>query len=440
MIFEKSLALRTRFNKTISGGCHTYAKGDDQYPEFYAPYIVRGAGCHIWDVDGNEYIEYGMGLRSVTLGHAYRPIVEAAYRQMQLGNNFLRPATIELEAAEAMLTFVPGADMVKFAKDGSDVTTGAVKLARAYTGRDMIAICAQHPFFSVDDWFIGTTAVSAGIPQVIKDLTVKFNYNDMDSARALFAAHPGKIACFILEAERETPPAPGFLQGLLALCHENGALMILDEMITGFRWHNGGAQAVHGIVPDLSTFGKALGNGFSIAALVGKREIMRLGGLDHDKERVFLISTTHGAENHSLAAALATMTIYRTEPVIDTLNARGERLAAGIRKSIAEHGLQEYVSIMGKPCCLLYGTRGPDNKPSQPFRTLFLQETIKRGVLMPQLIVSYSHTEQDIDRTVECVHESLAVYRKAIDEGIEKYLKGRPVAPVYRKYNSLQGV
>jgi glutamate-1-semialdehyde 2,1-aminomutase len=243
------------------------------------------------------------------------------------------------------------------------------------------------------------------------------------------------VACCILEAEREVPPAPGFLHGLQELCRAAGVVLILDEMITGFRWGNGGAQAVHDIVPDLSTFGKALANGFALAALMGKREIMRLGGLDHDRERVFLISTTHGAENHALAAMIATLRVYESEPVIETLYARGERLAAGFRAAVDDHGLGAYVPLMGRPCCLLYGTRDQEGKPSQPFRTLFLQETIRRGILMPQLIVSYSHSEQDIDRTIEAIHGALGIYRKALDEGIGKYLEGRPVQPVYRKFN-----
>ena len=188
-------------------------------------------------------------------------------------------------------------------------------------------------------------------------------------------------------------------------------------------------------MPDLSTFGKAIANGFSLAALVGKKELMEVGGLHHKKERVWLLSLTHGAENHSLAAARATMQIYRTEPVIATLRERGEQLRRGVEQAVAELKLDGYFGVMGKACCLLYFTRDPEKKPSQPFRTLFLQETIKRGLLMPQLIVSYSHSEQDIRVTVEKIHEALGVYRKALDEGIGKYLVGRPVAPVYRKFN-----
>jgi glutamate-1-semialdehyde 2,1-aminomutase len=435
MNLTHSAALQARFHAAIPGGSHTYAKGDDQYPEHLLPIMEKGKGCHIWDVDGNKYIEYGMGLRSVTLGHAYEPVVEAACRQMQLGINFNRPATIELECAEAFLDLISGAEMVKFAKNGSDATSGAIKLARAYTGRDMVAICGDHPFFSVDDWFIGSTAIHSGIPQAIKDLTVKFGYNNLESARALFEQYPGKIACLILEAEKDVPPANGFLHQLKELCHRHGALFIMDEIITGFRWHLGGAQACHDIVPDLSTFGKALGNGYSISALAGRKDIMELGGLHHDKDRVFLLSTTYGAESHSLAAAIATMNVYKENKVIEFLYRQGQRLAEGINQSIREHQLQEYFVVVGKPCCLVFGTRDQEKKPSQPFRTLFLQETIKRGLLMPSLIVSYSHQDEDIDRTVEAIHEALAVYRKALDEGIEKYLQGRSVKPVYRIKN-----
>jgi glutamate-1-semialdehyde 2,1-aminomutase len=435
MDFTKSLSMNERFHSLVPGGSHTYAKGDDQYPEFMLPYIVRGEGCHIWDVDGNEFIEYGMGLRTVTLGHVYKPVVEAACRQIYMGNNFVRPAAIELECAEQFLRMIKGAEMVKFGKNGSEATSGAVKLSRAYTGRDMVAICGNHPFFSVDDWFIGSTPMSAGIPRVISDLTVKFNYNDLESAKKLFEQYPGKIACVILEPEKEQEPQNNFLHELQQLCHDNGTVFILDEMITGFRWHNGGAQRVHNIIPDLCSFGKALANGFSVTALAGKREIMELGGLKHKKERLFLMSGTHGAENHGLAAALETMKIYEREPVIETLWRQGERLASQLQKSINENQLTEYIPILGKPCCLVYGSRDNEKKPSQPFRTLLIQETMKRGILAPSLIVSYSHSDNDIDRTAEAFHEAFVIYRKALEEGIEKYIVGRAVQPVWRVYN-----
>ena len=435
MNFDKSKALKQKSHDLIPGGAHTYAKGDDQYPEVAPGFLEKGKGCHVWDLDGNEFIEYGMGLRSVTLGHAYEPVVEAAYQQMKLGINFNRPSSIEVECAEMLVDLIDGADMAKFAKNGSDATTAAVKLARAYTGRDMVVICEDHPFYSVDDWFIGTTDMSAGIPQAIRDLTLKFHYNDVESLKALFDQYPNQIACVFMEVERLDEPKDNFLQKVRDVCHKNGALLIFDEIITGFRWNLGGAQKVHNIVPDLSTFGKAMGNGFSISALVGKKEIMELGGLQHDKEKVFLLSTTFGAETHSLAAAIATMKVYKNEPVIEHLYRQGEQLIKGIEQSVQEHKLEGYFGTIGKACNLLFFTRDNDHQPSQPMRTLFLQEIIKRGIVAPSLVVSYSHTDQDVDRTLDAFNEGLYVYRKALDEGVEKYLVGKPVKPAVRKFN-----
>jgi len=426
-------AWRERAHSVIPGGAHTYAKGDDQYPANAPAFIARGKGCRVWDGEGNEFIEYGMGLRAVTLGHGYLPVVEAAARQMRLGINFTRPAAIELECAEALRDILPGADMVKFAKNGSDVTTAAVKLARAATGRDDIAICSDQPFFSTDDWFIGTTAMPAGIPESTRRLTLGFRYNDLASAEALFHDHPGRIACVILEAETTEPPRDRFLHRLKDLCHANGAIFILDEMITGFRWHLSGAQAYYDLRPDLSTFGKALANGFSVSALVGKRALMEPGGIRHAGERVFLLSTTHGAETHGLAAALETMRIYRTEHVVEALWRQGDRLRLGVEAAIAEHGLERFFALLGKPCNLVYATRGPDGEPSQSFRALFLQELIRRGILAPSFVVSFSHTDDDVDRTIEAVGESLSVYRQALDAGsVDRHLVGPPVKRVFR--------
>jgi glutamate-1-semialdehyde 2,1-aminomutase len=433
--FERSKQLQQKSHQLIPGGAHTYAKGDDQYPELAPGFLVKGKGCHVWDIDGNEYIEYGMGLRAVTLGHGYQPVVEAAYRQMCLGINFTRPTPLEVEYAERFLGLIEAAEMVKFAKNGSDVTTAAIKLARAHTARDMVAICADHPFFSTDDWFIGSTAMSAGIPEAIRNLTVKFNYNDLASVKALFENYPGQIACLIMEAETAVAPVDNFLEEVKRVCHENGALFILDEIITGFRWHLNGAQKVHGIVPDLSTFGKAMGNGFSIAALAGKREIMELGGLQHDRERVFLLSTTFGAESHSLAAAMEVMNIYEREDVIGHLDRQGEKLKRSIEGAIANNHLEGYFEVFGKPCNLVYATKDSNGERSQAFRTLFLQEIIKRGIIAPSLVVSFSHTDNDIDRTVEAIDEALKVYRLALEDGVEKYLIGRSVKPVFRQFN-----
>ena len=440
--FRRSDELRLLAHRLIPGGCHTYAKGDDQYPLLAPGFVSRGSGSRVWDVDGNLYIEYGMGNRAVGLGHAYPSVIKAAQDALTRGCNFTRPAEIEIRCATQFLELLPTAEMVKFCKDGSDATSAAMRLARAYTGRDLIACCADQPFFSTDDWFIGTTLMNAGIPQAVRDLTLNFRYNDIENARALFAAHPNAIAALILEAARVDEPESGYLQKLSQLCHEHGALLVLDEMITGFRWDNGGAQRVYDIVPDLSCFGKALGNGFSVSALAGKRDIMSLGGLQQTGHaRVFLLSTTHGAETHALAAALATMEVYAHEPVIEHLYEQGSRLARGFVQVVERHGLQNSVRVQGRPCCLLYSTCDREGVPSQAFRSLFLQELIGRGILAPSLVVSYAHTAEDIDRTLEAIDGALAVYRRALEDGVERYLVGRPSEPVFRRFNrpSIEG-
>jgi glutamate-1-semialdehyde 2,1-aminomutase len=238
-----------------------------------------------------------------------------------------------------------------------------------------------------------------------------------------------------MEAETATLPEENFLHKVRDLCHKNGALFILDEIITGFRYHLHGAQYMHDIVPDLCTFGKAMANGFSISALAGKREVMELGGLRTDRERVFLLSYTFGAETHSLAAAIKTMEIYQNEDVIGHLYRQGERLSKGIVEAIEEHNVQDYVGLIGKPCNLVYYTLDQDGNRSQEFRTMFLQEVIKRGVIMPSLVTSYAHSDQVIDQTVEAINGALSVYRRALDEGVEKFLVGRPSNVVFRKYN-----
>jgi glutamate-1-semialdehyde 2,1-aminomutase len=433
--YKRSVALRERCHALIPGGAHTYAKGDDQFPESAPGLIARGQGCRVWDVDGNEFIEWGMGLRAVSLGHAYPEVVEAACEQARLGNNFSRPSPVELECAEALLELVPQADMVKFTKDGSSADTAAVKLARAVTGRSRVAICREQPFFSYDDWFIVTTEMQRGIPPGVADLTLTFRYNDLRSLESLFERYPDEIACVVLEAERTEPPQEGFLTGVQELCRTTGALLVLDEMVTGFRWHIGGAQAYYGLDPDLSTFGKAIANGFALSALAGKREYMELGGLRTPEERVFLLSTTHGAENSALAAAIATMRVYREKNVIDVLWRQGERLMTGLAEAIRDAGVAEYFGVSGKPPCLLYWTRGPDGKPSQPFRTLFLQETIARGIIAPNLIISFSHDDNAVDRTVTAVAGALHVYAQALEHGVERFLRGRPVKPASRRFN-----
>ncbi|MGW5108649.1 glutamate-1-semialdehyde 2,1-aminomutase [Nocardia sp. NPDC004123] len=427
--YRRSAALQARLHDLVPGGAHTYARGADQYPEAMAPILVRGKSARVWDADGNEYVEYGMGLRSVTLGHGFAPVVEAVARTIADGVNFSRPTELELLAAEDFLSLVPGADMVKFAKNGSDTTTAAVRLARAVTGREAVAICEQ-PFFSVDDWFIGTTEMNAGIPAVP---TVRFRYNDLASLET--ALRRTAIACVILEqATALAEPAPGFLQGVRALCDRYGALLVFDEMITGFRWSAGGAQRIYGVTPDLSCWGKAMANGFPLSALAGKREYMELGGLRTDADRVFLLSTTHGPETASLAAFRAVVQTYRNTDPVARMEESGRRLAAEVNAIAADLGIGDHLEAAGRPSCLVFLTRDAEGVPSQPYRTLFLQELLDRGVLGQSFVNSAAHTDADIDHTIDACQSAAKTYRKALEQGtVDGLLAGRPVAPALRR-------
>jgi glutamate-1-semialdehyde 2,1-aminomutase len=297
-----------------------------------------------------------------------------------------------------------------------------------------VALCGDHPFFSTDDWFIGTTSMRAGIPEEERRLSLKFAYNDLDDLERVLISHKGEVACVLLEAENGEAPAQGYLQGVRKLCDAHGAVMVLDEVVTGFRWHAGGAQAYYGVRPDLCTFGKGMANGFSVSALAGRRRIMELGGYDHGRERVFLLSFTHGGETHSLAAAIATMKAYQEQDVVGHLWRQGQRLADGVGQITRELGIEKYFHTQGKPCCLIFVTKDGAGERSQIFRTLFLQEMIRRGVLCPNFVVNYSHDDAAIDQTIEATAGALKVYAQALESGAEGLVEGRPVRPVMRAY------
>ena len=427
---------REKTHNLIPGGAHTYSRGDDQYPENSPPILSHGKGSYVWDCDGNKYLDYGMGLRSVTIGYAYPAVAEAALAEIKKGNALAKITNTELKAAELITDLIPCADMVKFAKNGSTITTAAVKLARAYTGRKYVAICADHPFFSYDDWFIGSTVMDKGIPEEYKQLTLKFHYNDIPSLEKLFVNYPNQIAAIILEPAVSVPPENNFLHHLKELCNKNGTVLIFDEMITGFRWHIRGAQKYYDVEPDLATFGKGMANGFSVAALVGKREIMELGGiLNEGMERVFLISTTHGAEMCGLGAFIKTIELYSELEVVSHLWSYGKKLIEGINSIAQELGIRDYFYMDGYPCSPIYVTKDKKGDNSIELRTIFAYEMASNNILIPWIALSYSHKEQELDMTLEAVRKSLKIYSLALNNGVEKYLKGRVLKPVFRKLN-----
>lgn len=447
---------QTRLNRVIPGGAHTYSRGFDQFPSNAPQILVRGAGARVWDPDGREYLDYGMALRAVTLGYANSRVNEAAIRQIENGNNLTRASVIELEAAELLTSIIPGAEMVKFAKNGSNATTAAAKLARAYTGRRYICVPRQHPFFSFDDWFIGTTPLQRGIPGEHVSSTLLFDYNDIQSLRSLFDAYPEQIAGVMLEPATTTTPcssecpeldfespcnacpnkSQNFLHQVQSLCKEKSSLFILDEMITGFRWALEGASHYFGVKPDLMTFGKGMANGFSVAAVTGRREVMEVGAIDKPgKERTFLLSTTHGGEMSGLGAFIETVSIYKEENVCQHLWDFGTQLKREINKIAEELGVSNHFQIIGPSICLNYLTKDAAEELSLGYRTLFNQEMVRNGVLMPWIAQSQSHTGIELDLTLSAIRSSLKIYKKALESGIHKYLQGMDIKPVFRRYN-----
>lgn len=427
---------KEQLHQLIPGGAHTYSRGDDQFPANAPAILERGEGAYVFDPAGNKYLDYGMGLRSVNIGYGNKEVADACYNEILKGNNLTRPSLTELKAAELLVDLIPSADMVKFAKHGSTVTSAAVKLARAYTGRTYIAVPSEHPFFSFDDWFIGATVMNKGVPKEISQLTVKFNYNSIESLQALFKTHPGQIAAVILEAATTIGPNNNFLQQVKDLCHKNGAVFILDEMITGFRWHLQGAQTYFNIEPDLCTFGKAMANGFAVAALCGKKEIMKLGSIEEEgQERVFLTSTTHGAEMSALGAFIKTIEIIKRDDVINHFWSYGQQLIDGLNGLAKDAGIQQYFYAEGYACSPNYVTKDTSGKPSLAFRTLFSQEMIKNGVLMPYIAISYAHQQTQLEATLHAARQALAVYKNALENGVDNYLQSHIIKPVFRQYN-----
>jgi glutamate-1-semialdehyde 2,1-aminomutase len=430
------MTYQDRLLKAIPGGAHTYSRGFDQYPSNAPQILKRGKGAYVYDDKDNEYLDYGMALRAVNLGYANEQINSAAIEQIEFGNNLTRASIIELEAAETLIDLIPSVDMVKFTKNGSTATTAAIKLSRAYTNRTLVVRCAEHPFFSYDDWFIGSTPITRGIPQSDIENTKLFNYNNIESLEKLFSEYPNQIACVILEPAATEHPKDNFLHKVKDLCEKNGAVFILDEMITGFRWAIGGAQEYYDIEPDLCTFGKAMANGFSVAAIAGKREIMELGSIEKEgTERLFLLSTTHGAEMNGLGAFVETVKFLKQNDVVEHLWSYGKKLVDLINECARDAGCEKNLVAGGIDCSPYYLTFDKDGENCLGLRTLFSQEMIKNGVLIPWIALSYAHGDKELELTKKALEKTLEVYKKAVEKGYENYLDSDVIRPVFRKYN-----
>ncbi len=423
--YQKSEQMLARAERVIPLGSQTFSKSRTQYPFGVSPYFVtRGQGSRVWDVDGNEYLDFINGLASINLGYSDLDVTAAVREQLESGVIFSLPHPLEMEVAEQLVRMVPCAEKVRFGKNGSDATAAAVRLARAFTGRERIASCGYHGW---QDWYIGSTARHKGVPEAVRTLTHSFPYNDLAALDALLSAHAGQFAAVILEPMNVAEPAPGYLEGVRALAHRHGALLVFDETITGFRFAAGGAQQYFGVTPDLATFGKGIANGYPLSAVVGRADVMA------EMEEIFF-SSTFGGETLSLAAALATMRKIEREPVIETLQQRGSRLQRGLTDLLAQHGLEGVLSVAGHPAWSFLLVQDAPPYSQWQIKTLFLQEMFERGILtLGTHNLSYAHSEADIDRLLAAYGEVLPIMRDAVLGGrLEAMLRCSPLEPLFK--------
>jgi glutamate-1-semialdehyde 2,1-aminomutase len=423
--YQVSEELLQKVLKIIPLGSQTFSKSITQYPVGASPlFMAKAEGSRVWDVDNNEYIDFINSLAAVTLGYNDPQVTAAVKAQLEDGSIFSLPHPIEMKVAEKIVEMVPCAEMVRFGKNGSDVTAGAIRLARAYTGRDHVAVCGYHGW---QDWYIGATARNKGVPQAVRDLTHVFQYNDIDSLHSIFTGWPDQLAAVIMEPMNTVAPEDYFLHKVKDLAHSNGALFIFDETITGFRFSNGGAQEYFDITPDLATFGKGLANGYPVAAVAGRADIMRM------MEEIFF-SFTFGGETLSLAAAFATMEKLQKEPVIATLWAQGKKVVAGVQALIGKYGLEEALTVAGKDCWSFLLFKDCTHCSQWELKTLFLQEVFARGLLtIGTHNMSYSHSDSDIAMLLRTYDEVFPLLKEAIASGaIRSYLNCEPLEPLFK--------
>lgn len=423
---KKSEQWFERANAVIPLASQTMSKASNQFVRGVAPlFLEKEKGARVWDVDGNEYIDYIMALCPVVLGHAEDAVDNAAAEQMSKGIAFSLPTPLEVELAEKLCELIPCAEMVRFAKNGSDVTSAAIRVARAFTNREMIACCGYHGW---QDWYVGTTTRNAGVPESTRDLTKTFTYNDADSLEKLFTQYPGKIAAVILEPIGVEEPKNDFLKKVQELTQKHGALLIFDEVVTGFRVSLGGAQEYFGVTPDLACFGKAMANGYPLSALVGKRQYMK------KMEEVF-VSMTFGGEAVSLAASLETIRQIEKRKVIAQIWEMGAKLKDGINYFCKEFGIEKRVQCVGLAPRSLMQFQSDSEEETRLMKSAVQQELLKRGILFGGgHNISASHGDREIDETLYAYRDALKLLAEGLKKGnLPHLLEGEIVQPVFRK-------
>jgi glutamate-1-semialdehyde aminotransferase/spore coat polysaccharide biosynthesis protein SpsF (cytidylyltransferase family) len=422
---ERSQAWLARSKKVIPGAAQTFSKSYTQYVQGVAPiFLKRGKGFRVWDVDGNEYIDYVQGLLPNILGYANDEVNSAVSAQLAEGHSFSLPHPLEVELAERLTRLIPCAEMVRFGKNGSDATAGAVRAARAFTGRDRIACCGYHGW---QDWYIGSTTRNAGVPAAVRALTQSFRYNDLDSLEKVLQEHPGEFAAVIMEPVNFQEPAPGFLQEVKGLARTHGALLIFDEICSGFHFGLGGAQKIFGVIPDLACFGKAMGNGFPIACVVGRGDVMRTF------EEIFF-SFTFSGEVAAMAATMKVLDILETTDALARMEANGQTLQDGINAMAKEGGLASQLKCIGRPQWSLLKFYDQSGNENVLLKNLFQQEAVKRGVLLLATHnLTAAHETSTIQRTLEIyaeVMKTLALWLQ--NPNPELFLEGKLSQTVFR--------
>ena len=419
----KSTEILNKAKKIMQPVSQTLAKSPGQYSKGVAPvYLDHGKGCHVWDVDGNEYIDYNMAIGPLSLGYCYEKVDNAIKAQLEKGITFSHMSPLEYEAAELIKSIVPNTESVRISKTGCDATSMAVRLSRAHTGRKKVVCCGYHGWH---DWYIGTTVRNTGIPEEVQALTKTFSYNNIESLKAVLDSD---VACVILEPYVFEAPKDNFLQEVARLTKENGSLLVFDEMWSGFRIAIGGAQEYFGVNADLACFSKAVANGMPISFLTGRKDVIERGESD-----VFIF-TTFGGEALSLAATIATVNELKEKNVPAYLAKMGAKLKEGYNALVAKHGMETITNCGGFDCRGIINFL-PGAGDGLVMKTLMQQEMIKRGILWGGFHnMSFSHTDADIEYTLKAYDDVLPIIKKAVADGNAKdLLKGEVLEMVFRK-------